>query len=79
MGSAEIRGVGTLRMDDGTKVDNECFRAFARDAGDHPSGNDQFSIEFHDPVNNQCLFSDPPPGDTAPPIAKGNVEYQMNA
>jgi hypothetical protein len=80
LGSAEIRGVGTLRMDDGTKNDNKCFRVFARDAGDHPSGNDQFSIEFTDPAaDNKCYFTEPPPGDTSPPIAKGNIEYQLNA
>ena len=76
-GSAEIRGEGTLRFDDGTKKTHECFRAFARDNGDHPSGSDQFDIMFTDPApDGSCNFTEPPSGRT---LTKGNVEYRLNA
>jgi hypothetical protein len=76
-GSAEVRGEGTLKFDGGQKIDHECFRAFARDAGDHPQGPDQFNIEFSNPDGNgKCSFSEPPAGR---PLAKGNIEYRLDA
>jgi hypothetical protein len=76
-GSAEIRGEGTLRFDGGSKIDHECFRAFGRDAGDHPQGTDQFNIEFTNPDGNgKCSFSEPPAGR---PLAKGNIHYRLDA
>lgn len=76
-GSAEFRGEGTLKFDGGKKIDHECFRAFARDAGDHPQGPDQFNIEFTDPQpDGTCAFGEPPGGRT---LAKGNIEYRLHA
>jgi len=76
-GSTEIRGEGTLKFDDGTKKLHECFRAFARDNGDHPSGSDQFDITFADPApDGSCNFTEPPTGRT---LTKGNVEYRLDA
>jgi hypothetical protein len=76
-GSAEIRGEGTLRFDGGMKVQHECFRAFARDNGDHPSGSDQFDVQFTDPApDGSCPFTEPPTGRT---LTKGNIEYRLRS